>query len=87
MPKITPYVASSDLQCKVNAKYIDSSNRETVPAGMMATRKMTLDAYRQLKHDPLMADSVEPTNSRAWFIKDGIRFVYHTFKSLFNPVI
>ena len=59
----------------MNPEYISSSNRETVPDGMMATRKMTFGAFRQLMHDPLMADAVEPTSSQAWFIKDGIRFV------------
>lgn len=50
---------------------------------MMATRKMTYNAYRQLRHDPLMEDAVQPTSfnsqskkvARAWFIKDGIRLV------------
>ncbi|XP_078378520.1 semaphorin-5A-like [Oculina patagonica] len=67
--------------CKVNPKYIDPSNTVAVPDGMMATRKMTYNAYRQLRHDPLMEDPVQPTSfnsqskkvARAWFIKDGIR--------------
>lgn len=68
------------LQCKVNPKKIDPSNTARVPEGMMATRKMTYSAYRELMHDPLMEDPVKPTSfnshskkvSRAWFIKDGI---------------
>lgn len=71
----------------MNPKYIDPSNTERVPDGMMATKKMTLSAYRQLMHDPLMEDPVQPTSfnsqskkvSRAWFIKDGIRLVLDVF--------
>ena len=31
---------------------------------------------RMKMHDPLMADPVLPTSSRAWFIKDGLRLLY-----------
>ena len=64
------------MQCKVNPLYIDQANQLPVPDGMMATQKMTIDAYTSLMHDPLMADPVQPTSSRAWFIKDGIRLLY-----------
>ena len=67
----------------MNPEKIDKSNTAQVPEGMMATRKMTYSAYRELMHDPLMEDPVQPISfnsqskkvSRAWFIKDGIRSV------------
>lgn len=59
--------------CKVNPLYINQASQLPVPDGMMATQKMTINAYTSLMHDPLMADPVQPTSSRAWFIKDGIR--------------
>ena len=67
----------------MNQKYIDLAISENVPHGMMATRKMTLSAYRQLMHYPLMEDAVQPISfdaqsrrvSRALFIKDGVRLV------------
>ena len=64
------------MQCKVDQRYINKASQLSVPDGMMATQKMTINAYASLMHDPLMADPVEPTSSRAWFIKDGIRLLY-----------
>ena len=64
------------MQCKVNPLYINQASKLSVPDGMMATQKMTINAYTSLMHDPLMADPVQPTSSRAWFIKDGIRLLY-----------
>lgn len=64
------------MQCKVNPLYINQASKLSVPDGMMATQKMTINAYTSLMHDPLMADPVQPTSSRAWFIKDGLRLLY-----------
>lgn len=64
------------MQCKVNPLYINQASQLPVPDGMMATQKMTINAYTSLMHDPLMADPVLPTSSRAWFIKDGLRLLY-----------
>ena len=67
----------------MNQKYIDQTSSARVPDGMMATRKMKLSVYRQLTHDPLMEDAVEPISFdaqskkvlRALLIKDGVRSV------------
>jgi len=67
----------------VNQEYIDPARSASVPDGMMATKKMKRSVYRQLMHDPLMEDPVQPISfdaqskkvSRALFIKDGIRSV------------
>jgi len=67
----------------VNQKYIDPTSSASVPDGMMATKKMKFSVYRELMHDPLMEDPVQPISfdaqsqkvSRALFIKDGIRSV------------
>lgn len=67
----------------MNQKYIDPASSASVPDGMMATTKMKRSVYRQLMHDPLMEDPVQPISfdaqskkvSRALFIKDGIRSV------------
>ena len=67
----------------MNQEYIDVTSSGSVPDGMMATRKMKLSVYRQLMHDPLMEDPVQPFSfdaqskkvSRALFIKDGVRSV------------
>ena len=74
----------------MNPKYIDQGSRASVPPGMMATRKMKLSVYRQLMHDPLMEDPVQPFSFdaaskkvlRALLIKDGIRSVMHVVVKL-----
>ena len=51
---------------------------------MMGTKNMLYDVYKNLSHDPLMHDPVQPTSldsvqkqgNKAWFVKDGIRFVH-----------
>ena len=77
----------------MNQKYIDLAISENVPHGMMATRKMTLSAYRQLMHYPLMEDAVQPISfdahgrvSRALFIKDGVRLVMDAVLKLYHPI-
>ncbi|XP_058964433.2 semaphorin-5A isoform X3 [Pocillopora verrucosa] len=66
--------------CKVNEKYL-ISNPRPVPDGMMGTKNMVYNVYKDLSHDPLMHDPVLPTSldsvqkqgNKAWFVKDGIR--------------
>lgn len=78
----------------MNQEYIDQASRGSVPDGMMATRKMKYSVYRQLMHDPLMEDPVQPISfdsqskkvSRALFIKDGIRSVMDAVLKIYSIV-
>ncbi|XP_015764633.1 PREDICTED: semaphorin-5A-like isoform X2 [Acropora digitifera] len=58
--------------CKVNPKYLKNSS-SVVADGVMPTKELIVSAYRELKHDPLMSDGVEPVESKTWFIRNGIR--------------
>ena len=59
----------------MNPKYLTDSSSTT--DGVMATTRMTNEAYGNLIHDPLMADAVQPVGSKAWFIRYGVRLVNH----------
>ena len=56
----------------MNPKYLKNSS-SVVADGVMPTKELIVSAYRELKHDTLMSDGVEPVESKAWFIRNGIR--------------
>lgn len=71
--------------CKVNPKYLTDSSSTT--DGVMATTRMTVGAYVNLMHDPLMADAVQPVGSKAWFIRYGVRVTSITLDDIGPNVV